>query len=103
MGRGLGSKPRQAEKLLIVLIAANGGVVTLTEITATLGNTFPMYKLPTYLWVLKTMGAVLNKEKKGRNIIGLSLVNAEQMKTYAIARGIVQPPPVELKPEDLMT
>jgi len=102
MGRGRGKNPRQAEKILIVLIAANGGNVTIKEIGDVLGPQMPLYKLPSYFWDLKKMGAVVTKNKNGRNIVSLALANHDEMVAYAISRGLLQPPPVELKPEDLM-
>lgn len=102
MGRGKGKNPRQAEKILIVLISANGAHVTIDEIQKTLGSTLPMYKLPSYFWDLKKMGAQVDRKKNGRNIVSIALINVDEMRVYAINRGLIEPPPVQLKPEDLM-
>ena len=101
MSRGKSKKPRQAEKLLVVLL--DGREVSLTEIEATLGTVLQMYRIPSYIWDLKHyMNAQVKTIKQGRNVTAIQLLNVEEMKTYALDRGLIAPPPIELKPEDLM-
>jgi hypothetical protein len=98
MSRGLSSKPRQAEKLLLIML--DGHVVTEAEIAQTLGGEIQVYRLPTYLWNLKMMGAELVKTKQGRKIVSIQLVNVDAMRSYAQTRGLIAPPPVSLAPSD---
>lgn len=102
MARGKGKKTQQAEKILLVLLNAQGKEVTIDEIKVTLGAEVQLYRIPTYLWDLKKIGANITKRKTGRNIMGFTLNNIEHMTSYARDRGLLAPPPVTLNPEDLM-
>lgn len=101
-GRGRGKNPRSCEKILIILINAKGNEVTMDEIKHTLGNEIILDKLYTYFWELMMIGAKIDRKKNKQTILSVSLTNHEEMRQYAIDRGIIPPPPIELKPEDLM-
>lgn len=100
MARGQSKKPRQAEKLLLVLL--DGHEVSMTEIETTLGGQVEVYRLSTYLWNLKKRGAEIKKIKQGRKVVAVQLVNTEHMVEYAQSRGLLAAPAVVLTPEDLM-
>lgn len=100
MARGKSKKPRQAEKLLLILL--DGHEAGMAEVEATLGSQIEFYRLSTYLWNLRTLGAELKTTKQGRKVVGIQLLNLDTMTAYAQSRGLVAPPVVELKPEDLM-
>jgi hypothetical protein len=102
MSRGKGKKTQQAEKLLLVLLNAQGKEVTIDEVKTTLGAEVQLYRLPTYLWDLKKIGADISKRKAGRSLVGFTLNNTDHMVVYAKDRGLIAPPPVTLNPEDLM-
>lgn len=100
MARGKSKKPRQSEKLLMVLL--DGHEASLSEVETTLGGQIEVYRLSTYLWNLKTEGADIRKIKQGRKIMALQLVNTDVMHQYALDRGLIAPPAVVLNPDDLM-
>jgi len=100
MARGMNKSPKQAEKLLMVLL--DGQEVTMIAIESMLGTQFEFYRLSTYLWNLKTAGADIRRNKVGRKVVSLQLLNHEVMATYAGARGLIAPPALVLTPEDLM-
>ena len=100
MARGQSRKPRQAEKLLLVLL--DGHEASMAEVDTTLGGQIEVYRLSTYLWNLKSKGAEIKKIKQGRKVIAVQLVNTEHMSVYAQSRGLLAAPAVVLKPEDLM-
>lgn len=100
MARGMNKSPKQAEKLLLVLL--DGHEATMAEIETLLGNQFEFYRLSTYLWNLKTAGAEIRRNKVGRKVVSLQLMNHEFMATYAGDRGLIAPPALVLTPEDLM-
>lgn len=101
-GRGRGKKTRDCEKLLIVLIHAEGKEVTIEEIKRTLASELNMNKFYNYFWELMMIGAKIDRKKKLQTVVSVSLRNHEEMKKYAIDRGIIPPPVIELRPEDLM-
>lgn len=100
MVRGPSKKPRQAEKLLLVLL--DGREVQMAEVQTTLGGVIEVYRLSTYLWCLKMMGAEITKFKKNRKIVAIQLTNTDAMVEYARSRGLIAGPAVVLTPEDLM-
>jgi biotin operon repressor len=100
MARGLSKQPRQAEKLLLILL--DGHEAGLQEIETTLGGLIEVYRLSTYLWNLKKWGADIRKVKAGRKVVGIQLLNTDAMATYAQTRGLLAAQPTQLKPEDLM-
>lgn len=100
MARGPSKKPRQAEKLLLILL--DGHEASMAEVQATLGSVVEVYRLSTYLWNLKTRGAQITKIKKGRKVVAVQLINTNTMTEYARSRGLLGAPAVVLTPEDLM-
>lgn len=100
MARGQSKKPRQAEKLLLVML--DGHEVGMAEVETTLGGQIAVYRLSTYLWNLKSKGAEIKKIKAGRKVTAIQLVNTVVMSEYAQARGLVAAPAVALTAEDLM-
>jgi len=98
MARGQSKKPRQAEKLLLVLL--DGHEVSMNEIETTLGGQVQVYRLSTYLWNLKKRGAQITKVKQGRKVIAIQLTNFDQMAEYAQSRGLLAAPAVVLTAED---
>ena len=102
MSKGKWKKSCQYEKLLVILLNAKGKEVSITEISTTLAGEIEWYRFSTYMWELKKMGAQIVKHKDGRRLVGITLVNTDEMLAYARSRNLVAPPPVELKPEDFM-
>lgn len=101
MARGQSKKPRQAEKLLLVML--DGHEVSMEEVAKTLDGQIEVYRLSTYLWNLKSKGAEIKKNKQGRKVVSIQLVNTETMAEYVKSRGIVNVPvSTELKAEDLV-
>jgi hypothetical protein len=98
--RGKNKKPRQAEKILLVLL--DGHEATMGEIEATLNSQVEVYRISTYLWNLKTRGAEIKKIKVGRKIVAFQLLNVDTMTKYARDRGLIAPLPIALTAEDLM-
>jgi len=46
-----------------------------------------MYRIPTELWKLKNLGAVIRSHKDGRIVIGYELLNVDEMKALLKAEG----------------
>ncbi len=84
MARGKSSNPIRKERLLQVL--ANGGVITKRQIELTMKYK-AMYRIPTELWKLKKMGAIVKSHKEGRTVIGYELLNAVEMRKFLTDRG----------------
>jgi DNA/RNA endonuclease G (NUC1) len=84
MARGKSSNPIRKERLLQVL--ANGGVITKRQIELTMQYK-AMYRIPTELWKLKKMGAIVKSHKEGRTVIGYELLNAADMRKFLTDRG----------------
>ena len=84
MARGKSSNPIRKERLLQVL--ANGGVITKRQIELTMKYK-AMYRIPTELWKLKKMGAIVKSHKQGRSVIGYELLNAVEMRKLLTDRG----------------
>ena len=84
MARSKSANPIRKERLLQVL--ANGGVITKRQIELTMKYK-PMYRIPTELWKLKKMGAVVKSHKQGRTVVGYELLNVEDMKKFLTDRG----------------
>jgi DNA/RNA endonuclease G (NUC1) len=78
------NKPVRKERLLMVL--TNGGVITKKQIEDTMQYK-AMYRIPTELWKLKNMGAVIRSHKDGRTVIGYELLNVDEMKALLKAEG----------------
>lgn len=78
------NKPVRKERLLMVL--TNGGVITKKQIEDTMQYK-AMYRIPTELWKLKNMGAVIRSHKDGRTVIGYELLNVDEMKALLAAEG----------------
>jgi DNA/RNA endonuclease G (NUC1) len=84
MSRTKSNKPVRKERLLMVL--TNGGVITKKQIEDTMQYK-AMYRIPTELWKLKNMGAVIRSHKDGRTVIGYELMNVDEMKALLKAEG----------------
>jgi hypothetical protein len=78
------NKPVRKERLLMVL--TNGGVITKKQIEDTMQYK-AMYRIPTELWKLKNLGAVIRSHKDGRTVIGYELLNVDEMKALLKAEG----------------
>lgn len=76
MARIKSGKPIRKERLLQVL--TNGGVITKRQIELTMKYE-AMYRIPTELWKLKKMGAIVKSHKDGRKIVGYELLNVAEM------------------------
>jgi hypothetical protein len=98
MARGQSKKPRQAEKLLLVLL--DGHEATMAEVETVLGGQIEVYRLSTYLWNLKSKGADLKKIKVGRKVVAIQLLNTDVMAAYALSRGLIAAPVAPLTAED---
>ena len=77
-------KPVRWERLLMVL--ANGGVVTLDEIQTTMQYD-AMYRIGAELLNMKYRGAVIKAHKDGRKVVGYELINVAEMMPYLTDRG----------------
>ena len=84
MARIKSGKPIRKERLLQVL--ANGGVITKRQIELTMQYK-AMYRIPTELWKLKKMGAIVKSHKDGRTVIGYELLNVDEMKKLLTKSG----------------
>ena len=84
MSRTKSNNPVRKERLLMVL--TNGGVITKKQIEDTMQYK-AMYRIPTELWKLKNMGAVIRSHKDGRTVIGYELLNVDEMKALLKAEG----------------
>ena len=84
MSRTKSNKPVRKERLLMVL--TNGGVITKKQIEDTMQYK-AMYRIPTELWKLKNLGAVIRSHKDGRTVIGYELINVDEMKALLKAEG----------------
>jgi len=84
MSRTKSNKPVRKERLLMVL--TNGGVITKKQIEDTMQYK-AMYRIPTELWKLKNLGAVIRSHKDGRTVIGYELLNVDEMKALLKAEG----------------
>ena len=84
MSRTKTNKPVRKERLLMVL--TNGGVITKKQIEDTMQYK-AMYRIPTELWKLKNMGAIIRSHKDGRTVIGYELLNVDEMKALLKAEG----------------
>lgn len=77
-------KPVRWERLLMIM--ANGGVVTLDQIQKTMQYD-AMYRIGAELLNMKYRGAVIKAHKDGRKVIGYELMNVAQMMPYLTDRG----------------
>lgn len=100
MARGKGKKPRQAEKLLLILL--DGHVASMDEVQGVLGGTIEMYRLSAYLWDLRQMGAEIKTITENRKISALQLTNHAVMYEHAKSRGLVHVPTAPLTTNDFM-
>jgi len=84
MARIKSGKPIRKERLLQVL--ANGGLITKRQIELTMQYQ-AMYRIPTELWKLKKMGAIVKSHKDGRTVVGYELLNVDEMKKLLAQSG----------------
>ena len=81
MARGKSDKLAPFQKLMTVM--ASGKAVTIEEIDVTLGTEIHMYRLSTYIWLMKTnANAVVKAIKNGRKITAYQIVNVAEVKDY---------------------
>lgn len=81
MARGKSDKLAPFQKLMTVM--ASGKAVTIDEIDATLGKEIHMYRLSTYIWLMKTnANAVVKAIKDGRKITAYQIMNVADVKDY---------------------
>ncbi len=78
---GMKTRLAQAEKVLHYLLK-HKGYAKVRTLVKDLHNEIETYRLSAYLWDLKQMGAEIEREKRGRNIIGLEVTNKQQMQAY---------------------
>ena len=88
MARGKSDKVAPFQKLMLVM--ASGKAVTVEEIEATLGNEIHMYRLSTYIWLMKTnANAIVKVIKNGRKITAYQIVNVDEVKQYLKRVGVL--------------
>ena len=89
MARGKSDKVAPFQKLMLVM--ATGKAVTVEEIDATLGKEIHMYRLSTYIWLMKTnANAVVKVIKNGRKITAYQIVNIDEVKQYLKRNGVTE-------------
>ena len=89
MARGKSDKVAPFQKLMLVM--ATGKAVTVDEIAATLGNEIHMYRLSTYIWLMKTnANAIVKVIKNGRKITAYQIVNVDEVKQYLKRNGVTE-------------
>lgn len=89
MARGKSDKVAPFQKLMLVM--ASGKPVTVEEIDATLGNEIHMYRLSTYIWLMKTnANAIVKVIKNGRKITAYQIVNIDEVKQYLKRNGVTE-------------
>lgn len=87
MARGKSDKVAPFQKLMYVM--ADGKAVTVEEIDATLGKEIHMYRLSTYIWLMKTnANAIVKVIKNGRKITAYQVVNVAEVKEYLKRNGV---------------
>ena len=86
MARIKSGKPIRKERLLQVL--TNGGLITKRQIELTMKYQ-AMYRIPTELWKLKKMGAIIKSHKDGRKVVGYELLNVDEMTKLLTSLGSV--------------
>ena len=87
MARGKSDKVAPFQKLMLVM--ATGKAVTVEEIDATLGKEIHMYRLSTYIWLMKTnANAVVKVIKNGRKITAYQIVNVDEVNQYLKRNGV---------------
>jgi hypothetical protein len=88
MARGKSNKVAPFQKLMFVM--QSGKAVTIDEIEATLGSEIHMYRLSTYVWLMKTnANAVVKAIKTGRKITAYQIVNVDEVKEYLKRTGVL--------------
>jgi hypothetical protein len=94
---------RQYEKVLTVLLAAKGNVVTKDELETTLKDQIETYRLSTYVWnIRKKLGGHIEVLKIGKKVTGYKLVNVDKFKNFGtavVAAATVQMPKAPKKPK----
>lgn len=89
MARGKSDKVAPYQKLMLVM--ASGKAVTVDEIESTLGNEIHMYRLSTYIWLMKTnANAIVKVIKNGRKISAYQIVNIDEVKQYLKRNGVTE-------------
>ena len=87
MARGKSDKVAPFQKLMFVM--ASGKAVTVEEIDATLGKEIHMYRLSTYIWLMKTnANAIVKVIKNGRKITAYQIVNVDEVNQYLKRNGV---------------
>ena len=87
MARGKSDKLAPFQKLMTIM--ATGKPVTVDEIDVTLGKEIHMYRLSTYIWLMKTnANAVVKAIKDGRKIVAYQIINVDETKEYLKRTGV---------------
>lgn len=87
MARGKSDKIAPFQKLMFVM--ASGKQVTVDEIESTLGKEIHMYRLSTYIWLMKTnANAVVKAIKNGRKITAYQIINVDEVAQYLKRNGV---------------
>ena len=76
------------QKVMQVLVS--GKPVTKEELQTTLGNQIQMYRMSTYMWLIKTnANGIIKVIKDGRKVSGYQLINTDEVKSYMKRVGIL--------------
>lgn len=77
---------KQHEKVLIILANAKGKPVTVTELQSMeSASGYEFYRMSTYMWKLRKMGAEVKVNKNGKNVVSYELTNHDKFTNYSPA------------------
>lgn len=72
------AKVKQFEKVLEILMDANGGIVTKDDLVKILGKDIVANRIPTYLWEIKAKSKVpVSVVKSGRKVTGYFIADSK--------------------------
>jgi hypothetical protein len=87
MPRGPSKKLKPFQKIAVVLLS--GKEVSVEEIDTLLGEEIHMYRLSTYMWLLKVKSnATIKSVRDGQRVVGYQLVNIPEVKKYLDGTGL---------------
>lgn len=87
MPRGPSKKLKPFQKIAVVLFS--GKEISVEEIDALLGSEIHMYRLSTYMWLLKVKSnAIIKSIRDGQRVIGYQLINVDEVKKYLDGTGL---------------
>lgn len=87
MPRGPSKKLKPFQKIAVVLLS--GKEVTVEEIDTLLGQEIHMYRLSTYMWLLKVKtNAIIKSVRDGQRVVAYQLVNVDEVKKYLDGTGL---------------